>query len=82
MHARSASAQPAVWSHTPPGWAPTGWLQSIVRTRCIARLAHRASPSEYAAEFEDAGWQSVERSVVGDVTGIGSFILARTDNQV
>ena len=48
----------------------------------MAGLAHRASPSENAAEFEGAGWQSVERSVAGDVTGIGSFILARYDKQV
>ena len=51
-----------------------------MRTRCTAGLAHRASPSECAAELEGAGWQSVERSVDGDVTAIGTFILARSDN--
>ena len=48
----------------------------------MAGLAHRASPSDNAEEFEDAGWQSVERSVAGDVTVIGSFIFAPTDKQV
>eukprot|EP00326_Haptolina_ericina_P018796 CAMPEP_0181190720 /NCGR_PEP_ID=MMETSP1096-20121128/12344_1 /TAXON_ID=156174 ORGANISM="Chrysochromulina ericina, Strain CCMP281" /NCGR_SAMPLE_ID=MMETSP1096 /ASSEMBLY_ACC=CAM_ASM_000453 /LENGTH=171 /DNA_ID=CAMNT_0023279955 /DNA_START=664 /DNA_END=1181 /DNA_ORIENTATION=- len=46
------------------------------------RVSTSGFTEECAAELEGAGWQSVERSVDGDVTAIGTFILARSDNQV